>query len=212
MHTVGARTINLLYHVHKNCVHRKSPKNRLDAVPCKARRRLIVRQSRSKAFRVSKVELVVEMLVFPTITRRGSWRTQPAVVPPHTTVRPTYPRVSHGLCTSVESWKWNVLRCTRWRCVASGWKVGAALKSHRKCVPWFQLRLAAHASRSGHVAVIEQTALFSCGSWVAFSLGCQPGSYESAPFNWSVFGTPPLQHGPPLPSAGVPTHPQSRRR
>ena len=131
-------------------------KNRVDAVPCAARRRFVVRQSRSMAFRVSKVDLVVEMLVFPTNTRRGTGRMQPAVVPPHTTVRPTYPRVSHGLCTSVESWKWNVLRCTRWRCVVNGWKVGAALKSHRKCVPWFQLRLAAHASPSGHVAVIAR--------------------------------------------------------
>ena len=33
----------------------------------------------------------------------------------------------------------------------------------------------------------------SCGSWVAFSLGCQPGSYESAPLvAWSVLGSPPL--------------------
>ena len=72
--------------VHKNCVHRKSPKKRVDAVPCAARRRLTVRQSRSMAFRVSKVDLVVEMLVFPTNTRRGTWRMQPAVVPPKTTV------------------------------------------------------------------------------------------------------------------------------
>ena len=49
-----------------------------------------------------------------------------------------------------------MLRCTRWRRVDSGWKVGAALGSHRKCVPWFQLRLAAHASPSGHVAVIAR--------------------------------------------------------
>ena len=61
-----------------------------------------------------------------------------------------------ALWTTVESWKWNVLRCTRWRCVVSGWKVGAALGSHRKCVPWFQLRLAAHASPSGHVAAIAR--------------------------------------------------------
>ena len=52
--------------------------------------------------------------------------------------------------------KWNALCCTRWRCVESGWKVGAALGSHRKCVPWFQLRLAANASPSGHVAVIAR--------------------------------------------------------
>ena len=61
-----------------------------------------------------------------------------------------------ALCTTVETWKWNVLRCTRWRGVVSGWKVGAALGSHRKCVPWFQLRLAAHASPSGHVAAIAR--------------------------------------------------------
>ena len=31
-----------------------------------------------------------------------------------------------------------------------------------------------------------------CGSWAAFSLGCQPGSFESAPcVTWSVFGSPP---------------------
>ena len=36
--------------------------------------------------------------------------------------------------------------------------------------------------------------LFVCGSWVAFSLGCQPGSSESAPcVTWSVFGSPPLR-------------------
>ena len=27
-----------------------------------------------------------------------------------------------ALCTTVESWRWNVLRCTRWRCVR--WKEG----------------------------------------------------------------------------------------
>ena len=33
-----------------------------------------------------------------------------------------------------------------------------------------------------------------CGSWEAFSLGCQPGSYESAPcVTWSVLGSPPLR-------------------
>ena len=49
-----------------------------------------------------------------------------------------------------------------------------------------------------------------CGSWVAFSLGCEPGSSESAPcVTWSVFGSPPLQHGTPLPGASAPTDPQS---
>ena len=61
-----------------------------------------------------------------------------------------------AICTTVESWKVDRAVFTRWRCVASGWKVGAALGSHRKCVPWFQLRLAAHASPSGHVAVIAR--------------------------------------------------------
>ena len=31
----------------------------------------------------------------------------------------------------------------------------------------------------------------SCGSKEAVSLGCQPGSSESAPFLWSVLGSPP---------------------
>ena len=60
-----------------------------------------------------------------------------------------------AICTTVESWKWNV-HSARWRRVDSGWKVGAALGSHRKCVPRFQLRQAAHASHSGHVAVIAR--------------------------------------------------------
>ena len=39
-------------------------------------------------------------------------------------------------------------------------------------------------------------------------MGCQPGSSESAPcITWSVFGSPPLQHGPPLPGGRWPlTH------
>ena len=33
-----------------------------------------------------------------------------------------------------------------------------------------------------------------CGSWAAFSLGCQPGSFESAScVTWSVLGSPPLR-------------------
>ena len=61
-----------------------------------------------------------------------------------------------AICKTVENWKVDRAVFTQWRCVASGWKVGAALGSHRKCVPWFQLRLAAHASPSGHVAVIAR--------------------------------------------------------
>ena len=82
--------------------------------------------------------------------------------PPRTSTRSQRGRPSPAgdpraaICTTVESWKWNVRHCARWRCVVSGWKVGAALGSHRKCVPWFQLRLAAHASPSGHVAVIAK--------------------------------------------------------
>ena len=44
----------------------------------------------------------------------------------------------------------------------------------------------AHPTASGRlegVALIEQTALLTCGSWEAVSLGCQPGSSESAPLN-----------------------------
>ena len=42
--------------------------------------------------------------------------------------------------------------------------------------------------------VREYLITVTSGSWVAFSLGCQPGSYESAPcVTWTVFGTPPLR-------------------
>ena len=42
-----------------------------------------------------------------------------------------------------------------------------------------------------------------CGSWVAFSLGCQPGTYESAPcVTWSVLGSPPLRSFHHCPVAG----------
>ena len=58
--------------------------------------------------------------------------------------------------TIVVSGEWSVLHCARWRRVDSGWKVGAALGSHRKCVPWFKLRLAAHASPSAHVTAIAR--------------------------------------------------------
>ena len=50
------------------------------------------------------------------------------------------------------------------------------------------------------------------GSWVAFSLGCQPGSYESAPcVTWAVLGSPPLQHCPPLPGGRRPLTHSPRR-
>ena len=42
-----------------------------------------------------------------------------------------------------------------------------------------------------------------CGSWVALSLGCQPGSSESVPcVTWSVFGSPPLRAFHHCPVAG----------
>ena len=46
----------------------------------------------------------------------------------------------------------------------------------------------AHPTASGRhalvvgVALFEQSALLTCGGWVAVSLGCQPASSESAPF------------------------------
>ena len=43
-------------------------------------------------------------------------------------------------------------------------------------------------------------------------MGCQPGSSESAPcVTWSVFGSSPLQHGPPLPGGRRPLTHSSRR-
>ena len=44
-------------------------------------------------------------------------------------------------------------------------------------------------------------------------LGCQPGSYESAPLDaWSVLGSPPLQQDPPLPGGRRPLTQCPRRR
>ena len=46
----------------------------------------------------------------------------------------------------------------------------------------------------------------------AFSLGCQPGSYESAPcVAWSVLGSPPLELVPPLPGGRRPLTHSPRR-
>ena len=58
------------------------------------------------------------------LSKTSAWRTQPAVVPSHTTVQPTYPRVSVGHCPhSAQLWKvgrWHVRRSARWRGVESG--------------------------------------------------------------------------------------------
>ena len=51
---------------------------------------------------------------------------------------------------------------------------------------------------------VSRVPLF-CGSWAAFSLGCQPGSSESAPcVTWSVLGSPPVRafHHCPLGEGG----------
>ena len=41
--------------------------------------------------------------------------------------------------------------------------------------------------------LVREYLLVGSGSWASVSLGCQPGSYESAPFfAWSVPGSPPF--------------------
>ena len=66
-------------------------------------------------------------------------------------------------------------------------------------------------SRSGRAHCVRWVARLSrwfestpsVGSQASFSLGCQPGSFESAPLvAWSVLGSPSLLHGPPLHGAG----------